>query len=250
MPEEKYNLTAEERLGPPRVDLLELAMGSIGSVIAGFFGGLVVFLAVYFLLSNPEFASSGAFPFALSIVALFATLSTAYITLWMNRLVFPDKYARPLATLGQVSVISVLLYICFTPLYLAVGGGNAEVILSIFSAHCILNVLSANVVSEILARYKYVLLGVYGSIVGCAGSVIVAILLIVHVSASSQALYGLVGTILMVNFLSAFLRLLFEFAYFQIYTLTGYDQLGNVFGGIEDEERSAEEAAKRELERF
>ena len=94
MPEEKYNVSAEERLGPPKVDLMELSMGSIGSVIAGFLGWLIVFLAVYFLLSSPEFRSSGAFAFTLSIVALFSTLVTTYVTLWMNRLVFPDKYVR------------------------------------------------------------------------------------------------------------------------------------------------------------
>lgn len=248
--EEKYNITAEERLWPPKVDLLEVAMGTIGSVIGGFLGGLLVFLATYFLLESPEFAASGAFAFTLSIVALFATLVTVYVTLWMNRLVFPDKYTRGMATFAQVWVISVLLYICFTPLYLIVGGGNAELILAIFSAHCILNILSANIVSEVLARYKYVLLGIYGSIVGGAGSMIVAILLIVHVSASSQALYGLVGTILVVNFLSTFLRLLFEFAYSQIYAITGYDQLWNVFGAIEEEEKQAEAEAKKELEQF
>lgn len=55
-------------------------------------------LATLLFLRAAKIASPGIFPYVLALVAFFAILLSTYLSLFMNSLVFPNKYKEGLAT--------------------------------------------------------------------------------------------------------------------------------------------------------
>lgn len=84
------NKTNEEVLGPSKIDLVSVGLSCLGSVAAGFLGGLFTLLFTYVFLGSLQAAI--IFPYILSLVAFFAILITVSVTFILNRMLFAEKY--------------------------------------------------------------------------------------------------------------------------------------------------------------
>jgi hypothetical protein len=207
-------------------------------------------VATALFLKTAKVASPGIFPYVLALVGFFAILVSTYLSLFMNNLVFPNKYREGLAVFAQTFVLSILLFILIVPLYVYVGSIHQDRLVLVFTFHILLNSLGVSLVSEILSNYRYALLGVYSSLVGFFAATAISVAFFENFTESDASIYSLVGVIMVVTTVTALLRLLTELAYYQTYLTVGVDPIGNVYARIEQDEREALEKAEKELTRF
>ncbi|MDD2487207.1 MAG: hypothetical protein PHS92_02475 [Candidatus Gracilibacteria bacterium] len=246
---EETRATNEELLGPPKADMLMVGLNAVGSLIAGFAGGLIILVSVYFFLGKTQ-AFSGVYPYIFSLTGFFAVLFTSGLNLIMNRLLNPDKYKRGMITFVQVFIFSTFLYIFLAPGYLYTSYNNQAMLIYIFTIHILVGILGTSIFSEVLSNYRYILLGLYGSFIGFFVSILISILIFLNLTKSNQSLYILIGTIIIINLTINTCRSLFEYVYYIIYKNTDFDQLGDIFYQIEQEEKEIAENARKKLERF
>lgn len=83
-------VTNEDILGPSKTDLLSIGLSCLGSIAAGFLGGLFTLLFTYVFLGSLQ--ASAIFPYILSLVGFFSVLITVSVTFVLNRLLFTEKY--------------------------------------------------------------------------------------------------------------------------------------------------------------
>lgn len=241
-------LSNEELLGPPPSDPVSMGLSILGSIIAGFIGGFVILIATYIFLGSIQ--TSGIFPFILSLVGFFAILVTTSITLILNRLLAPNKYRSGDSGFAQMGIFSIFLFILITPVYIYVNAVKPDVLIFVFTLHIIIAILGTSLLVEILANYRYILLSLYGVLLGFIATSALSVTFFLNYSPSKTALYSLVGVIIVANFVTNAFRSIFEYLYYRYYVATGNDHLGDIFAKIEAEELEIVTKAKKELERF
>lgn len=106
------------------------------------------------------------------------------------------------------------------------------------------------IITSIVVNYRYSLLGIYGNFIGFLFSSLISLYVFQYFTKSMNALYGLIGLMMVSFFFTTFFRALFEFLYYRLYLLNGSDMLGNVFSRIEKEEKEKEQEAEKELTKF
>ncbi|MDD2891551.1 MAG: hypothetical protein PHQ95_01155 [Candidatus Gracilibacteria bacterium] len=248
MSEAQKNKTNEEILGPAKIDLVSIGLSCLGSIAAGFLGGLFTLLLTYVILGSLQ--NSNIFPYILSLIGFFAVLITVSVTFILNRLLFSEKYKAGGVVIRQIFILSIFFFIFITPLYVYINWVKPDFIVFAFLFHILINILAVSLLSEILSSYRYVLLSIYGSFIGFFIVSLISIVLFMNFSPSRSALYSLMGVIVVVNLLITASRLLFEYAYYNIYTSTGIDYLGEIFSKIENEEKEIVAKAEKELGTF
>lgn len=242
--------TSEDLLGPPKVDIVSVGLSTLGSLVSGFVGGIVILISTLLFLKAAKIASPGIFPYVLALVGFFAILLTTYLTLFMNTLVFPNKYKEGLATFGQTFAFSILLFILVVPLYVYMNTADIDRIVFVFVLHVLLNSLGVLLISEILSNYRYAVLSVYSSFSGFFVATAASVVFFMNFSESDSMIYSLVGVIVVVNTFMTFFRLLTELAYYKFYKLTGLDPLGDIYARIERDENEILARAEKDLVRF
>ncbi len=130
--------------------------------MAGFIGGLFAFVGSYIFVGATGAAGSGVYPYILSLIAFFSITIALSVYLVMQRLLFPDKYRGAGLGFGQMLLFSIFSYALATPLYIYIGTVLPQHILIVFSIHVLVNLFGGMLLLEIIANYRYVLLGVYG----------------------------------------------------------------------------------------
>lgn len=238
----------EEVLGPPKMTLMLVGLSALGSIVAGFVGGLFIILFTYAFLGSLQ--ASAIFPYVLSLVGFFAILITIVTSFFLNRALFPDKYKAAGVILAQISILSIFFFILVSPLYIYINTLKPDFLIFAFLFHILINILAASLLAEILASYRYVLLSIYGSFIGFMITSGLSVVFFMNFSPSKTALYSLIGVIIIVNFIITLCRSLFEFGYYKIYSTTGVDHLGDIFMKIENEEKEALAKAEKELSTF
>ena len=243
--------SSEEILGPRKVEGISVILASIGAIVAGFVGGLFTLVGAYFLFNRVDSTTMGMSGYFLSLIGFFSVLVTAYISLFMNRVIFGDKYHEGLTTFNQISVFSIFVYILITPLYLYVASlEHSEYLAYVYLLHILVNSFGTSMIAEVLANYRYVLLGIYGAFIGFLVSLSITFIFTMTMSGSSVKFFILAGAFIVVNFVTTFSRVLFEYGYYTIYSVTGNDQLGDIFARIEAEEREMVAEAEERLGKF
>ena len=245
---EELKNSNEDVLGPPKMTAMLAGLSSLGSIVAGFIGGLFTMLITYAFLGSLQ--TSSIFPYILSLVGFFAILITTSTTFFLNRLLFPTKYKAGSMILGQTSILSIFFFILVSPLYIYINSLKPEFLIFAFLFHILINILATSLLSEILSSYRYVLLSIYGSFIGFMITSGLSVVFFMNFSPSKTALYSLIGVIVVVNFVITLCRSLFELAYYKIYSTTGIDHLGDIFMKIENEEKETLARAERELSTF
>lgn len=230
------------------MNIVSVGLSCLGSIAAGFLGGLFTLLFTYIFLGSLQ--ASTIFPYILSLVGFFAVLITVSVTFILNRLLFADKYKEGSIVLGQMSILSIFFFILVTPLYVYINWIKPDFLIFAFLFHILINILATSLLSEILSSYRYVLLSIYGSFLGFFVASILSVVFFMNFSPSRSALYSLIGVIIVVNFVITLFRLLFEFVYYRIYVTTGTDHLGDIFAQMENEEKEAVAKAEKELATF
>ena len=246
--------SAEDLLGPPKIDLAAVGLSTLASLVSGFIGGLAILVSIVLFLQTVKLGAPGIFPYVMALVAFFAILVSTYLSLTLNNLIFPDKYRKGLATFAQTFSFSILLFVLVVPLYVYVGIYYPGKVIFVFTFHVLLGTFGVSLISEILSNYRYAILSVYSAFTGffVASTASVAFFKdsLDSGNDSKWAFYSLVGAIVLITVLINFIRLLVEFAYYRFYVAVGSDPIGNVYEKIENEEREALEKAERELTRF
>ncbi len=230
--------------------MVSVGLGTLAGIIAGFFGGLLSFVASYVFVGMTKMAGTGVYPYLLSLVAFFSIVLSVSTYFVFMRMLFPDKYRGAGLGFGQILLFCIFSYACVTPLYLAVGVIAPDQILLVFAVHVTLSVFGASLVLEIVSNYRYVLLGVYGSFLGLFASVVITAVYFFSAPESSRAIYSLLGLPVAIIGVMTLVRLLFEAVYSFLYRQIGIDPIGDIFARIEEEELGDVRRAERELVRF
>lgn len=247
------NLSPEELLGPPKYDGIGILMVMLASFMVGMVAWVIVMLLAYFAI-GPFSLESGASPILLVFISFIAlTIGNILYYTFLAR-IFPHIYSRGRTALGQIVIMSIILYVLFVPIYLVISDISTEtyMILIAFSAHVIVNNFFLWLVISLISQYRYALLGFYSSIISLVmtTSVIVIIESQVVSSSSSKALFILMGLTILTYTLSATLSASIAWIYYRMYKVSWYDPIGSVFARIEEDDRALERDATTILTHF
>ncbi len=243
-------LSTEELLGPPKVPFLSVIMMTIGATIAGFISGAMIFILIYFFLGKFSL-DSGASPILLSMITFFSLAVGSTVVYFIASLVIPDMYTRSKTAMSQLVIFSIILYILFAPIYLLVSNSTTHIsILSVFSLHIMFGTFGLYIVMNLVSQYRYVLISVYGSLIAFLIVGIVWVLYIFPMDPSSQALFILIGLVMLSFIGTTFIIYTLLWAYYALYKSTWLDPVGNIFTQIEREEKDIEGRATDILTKF
>jgi len=208
-----------------------------------------------FIFVGKTGAFKEVYPFLYSMIGFFPVFITVSISYFFQHLIFPDKYKNNLIIFGQMAFLAVLIYVFMTPVYLVATSDEWRIL--VFFVQVLFTVFAMSILTELLASYRYVLLGVYGSFTGLLVCIFLSVCIFVSNSAmsadinySQNNLYILIGSILLVSVSVNTIRVLFEAGYFALYNATGTDYLGDIFEKIETREKDVLLQARQNLEQF
>ena len=148
--------------------------------------------------------------------------------------------------------MSLLLYIFLAPVYLILTSLYMEpsVVLVPFAMHVLINTFALQLVIGLTAQYRYALLTLYGSIVSLLVTAMIMALAYISLSNSSNALFLLLGLVIIAQTSGSLISNGIFLSYYQVYMVTGYDPIGSVFSRIEFEEKELEKQATAILTQF
>ncbi len=239
----------EELLGPPKVDLVGIAMMMLVAVVVWFLSSIGV--VIFAFLSFGSFSlGSGISPILLAMITFFALTISNMIYLWSAKGIFPHIYVWWRTTFLHVSVFSIILYITIAPLYLIVDSmivGSSWLLIA-YIVHILLNIFGVEIIISILSWYRYSLLSIYSSIVTLIITSSLLFLIYEKIgSQSSNALFVLLGLSMIAFFISIVINFFIRFCYYQFYISTGSDPIWDVFARIEQDDKDIEKEAERQL---
>jgi len=150
----------------------------ITRTLAGLGGGIlgtVILLVIYILSVSvvaPVLAPAGEESVTLSPLFIFILMGMIFASSLAANLISPflisftarDKYQRITTSLFQIFVVNIVVFIILAPVYLFSTGIGLEFVGYAAGLHLMFSVLASALVFEIIANYKYALLGVYSTI--------------------------------------------------------------------------------------
>lgn len=243
--------TPEDYLAPPKYDALGLVMEVIAGFIVSVVSGVTILLVSY--LSIGRFSlDSGISPILLAMITFFGLSIGNFLYAYLLSKVYPDIYTRSRTALSQIVIMSILLYIFLAPVYLIITNISLDssAVLIAFALHVILNTFCFQLVIGLTAQYRYALLTLYSSVVSLLITLIITALAYMSLSTSSNAIFLLLGLVIIAQTSGALVSNLVHLAYYSMYQATGYDPIGSVFERIEQEEKGLEANATEFLTRF
>jgi len=246
---EEQKLTQEDLLGPPRIDLIQVWLSAVGSIVSWFVWSIIIILSIsLFLQSAKSFV--WIYPYLYISTVTMAMLITSAINIFMNKIINPEKYKRWSIVFTQIFLLNIFLYIILIFAYVFVANKNIDYLIYIFSAHVIIAMLGASLLTEILSSYRYVLLGIYGSFIWSLFSILLTTIVFSSLWESNKNLYVLIWLLIIINFATITIKWLFEYLYYIYYKKTWMDQLWDIYYQIELEEKEQLKKVQKELEKF
>lgn len=168
----------EQENQPPQFTFLSLITRSIAGLVGGILGS-VVLLIIYILsvsivspVLNPVTVGSAVesseisplFIFILMGMVFASTLAANIVTPLLISLTQSGKYKRVTTSLFQIFIINIVVFVILAPIYLFSQGLGFEFMSYAAGLQIAFSVLASALVFEIIANYKYALLGVYSTI--------------------------------------------------------------------------------------
>jgi hypothetical protein len=241
-------MSTEEVLGPPKVDLMGFGLISIVALVTGFLVGILVFLLAFLFLGNFSL-QSGASPILLAMITFFATICGNMLYVWGLTSIFPHIYRGSQTLYVQVSIFSIILYVCMAGVYVAVDMMPLDpgAILAVYTAHIIFDVFGLVLITGLLSMYRYSLLVFYSSMASLLASGLIPIFAFTSMGTSSSTLFIFMVFSALAFALTTIVAFGIQAIYYRIYISSGYDPLGDVFGRILAEEQAAEKQAEAKL---
>lgn len=241
--------TSIERIGPYKIDLIGVGLTAMSASVGGFVAGAFIFMCAYGFLNS--FHNVGEmFPIVLSVIGFFAGVISVSFTLFLQRLIFVEKYRAGITIFSHVYILSIVCFVVMVPLYVTVGNNEPGSALNVLIIHLLLTLFGSTVITEVIASYRYVLLGIYGSFIGLLIACVISIILRGSTSGASSPMFTMVVFTFLVTVSIATVRVLIEWLYYRMYLATGTDPLGDVFGGIERQDREDLREAEAALVKF
>lgn len=245
---DNVTVSTEEVLGPPKVDGIGFLLILIVALVAGFIVGIVVFLLAYLVIGDFSI-HSGASPILLAMIAFLGISIGNFIYMWGLQSIFPHIYSGTRTLFLQVSVFSIVLYICMAGVYLVVDMMPLEpgAILAVYVAHIIFDVFGLVLITGILSMYRYSILVFYASMASLLASGLIPVFAFTSMATSSNTLFIFMVFSSVAFTLTTFVAFGILSMYYRIYTSSGYDPLGDVFNRIVEEEKIQEANAEKSL---
>ncbi len=240
------NKTNEEIMWPPRIDYIQVWLTSAWSIISWFVGSIVIIISIYFFLKNAR-EITWVYPFIYAITAFFASLFSAWLNIFLNKTINPDKYKRWSLAFAQIFLFYIFMFIFFLPCYIYATSVRIEYLVYVFSIHMIIAMLWASLFTEILSNYRYVLLWIYWSFIWSLVAILATSVVLLTFQESAKNLYILIWLSILVNFFTNTVRAVFEYVYYIYYSKTWMDQLWDIYYQIELEEKEIVEKARKSM---
>ena len=245
---ENTNLTPEEILWPPRVDMSGVGLIIFLSLVTWLIVGGMVFMMVYFSFGDFLFQSGAS----AILIAMFVFLALAFwntLFVWGLSNIFPHIYSSARTIYLQVSVYSVLLYIVMSIAYFSVGilFPKTSALLMVYAIHIIINMFGIFLLTGILSQYRYAILTFYSSIVSLVIMCVGTLYLSVYLGESSRILFLFIWFPSVIFFVGTGTHFLIGWIYHELYTLSGADPFGSLLRTIENEEKELERNAEKKL---
>ncbi len=239
----------EDALGPPRIELLSVGLGTLAALAAGAIGAMFMLGCVFLFLSTARDSAPVIFPYMLGLVGFVALLLTLLIESKFIRMIIPEYGVRSGMQFLHIFSTNFSFYILMMPAYVIVGA-VPERLMVVFAVQVLLASLANAIISGIISRYRYSLLSLYSGFFAVILTFSAILLIFSGASISEQILFLLAGLLILVTTLTTALRLLCEYLYSTWYQITGNDILGATFTSIIEEESAAEKAAEKALTQF
>lgn len=245
---ESTNLTPEEILWPPKIDLLGLGLVTFLSLVVGFIVGIVVFMLVYFSFWDFLFQTWASSILIAMFVFIAITLGNTLYTWWISS-IFPYIYTATRTLYVQVSVYSVILYILMSIVYFTIGVlyPKTSALLAVYAFHIVLNTMGLFLLTGILSQYRYALLTFYSSIVSLIITGLVVFLIYISFSESARTIFLFMGLPPMTFLIATFSHFCIWWLYAELYASSGSDPLGDVLQKIQSDEKDLENQAEKYL---
>ena len=134
----------------------------LGGIIGGV-SGTIIMLMIYFLsfaaLPAQEESAASITKFILIAMVLLSTITTNMVSSQIITISDRDKYQDSRATLINIFVLNLVLFIFTIPLYIFIDGENLQFIAAF---HLLISAQMSALIMEVFAGYQYPLVGAYG----------------------------------------------------------------------------------------
>lgn len=243
----EIKVTAEEVLGPQKIDIVWVGIMSLVSLIIGFFiSTWALFTA--FISGSGFSAISWIQPFILAMSTFFVLTIASLFYVFIAKLVFPSIYYRSSQSYKYITVFMIVLYFSILPVYLLTAGAQeTQTILLPYLLHIMFAIFGIELLLGVISSYRYVILSFLSNVIGFMFSSSILLFLSQQTSASTTHIFVLMGLAALTFFVSTTIIFLVKFLYYKFYILTGNDPLGSVFADIEYQENLKLQNAKNSL---
>jgi hypothetical protein len=221
---------------------------SVVALVTGFLVGIIVFLLAFLFLGNFSL-QTGASPILLAMITFFATICGNMLYVWGLSNIFPHIYKGTQTLYVQVSIFSIILYICMAGVYIIIDALPLDpgAILAVYVTHIIFDVFGLVLITGLLSMYRYSLLVFYASVASLLASGLIPVFAFTTMGTSSSTLFIFMVFSALAFAITTGVAFGILSIYYRIYTSSGYDPLGDVFGRILTEEQSLEKEAEAKL---
>lgn len=235
---------------PRKQKIWDITINSLWSLLAWLVWSIIIIIISFVLSDSMNIVStfekakvwiktSSIFPLVLSIITLFWTTVTSFLSYKIITLTSPENYKNNIVILWQIAFFQILTYIFLTPIYIYTWLISYDNIMLVYIFHVMVTIFGTSIILEILNNYRYILIWIYGSFIGLFASSVFTIIIFNSFSSWYAKLLSLVLLIPVINFSTTFFKQIFELAYYNFYKLTSQDKLWDIFYQIELEEKEA-----------
>ncbi len=245
---ENTELSSEEVFWPPRIDFLWFGLIVFLSLVVWLLVWVWVFMLVYF--SFWEFLlQSWASSVLISMYAFICLTIGNLLYTWGLSSIFPHIYNSAQTIFVQVTVFSIILYICMSIVYFLIGSlfPSTSVMLWIYTIHVIMNAFWLLLLAGLLSQYRYSILTFYSSLISLLLSWVVIFWIYTLFSDSGKVLFLFMWLAATIYFIVTVIHFGVGWLYMKLYTLSWADPLWDVLRRIESEEKVLEKMAEKSL---
>lgn len=186
-----HHETAEEVLGPARIDAVGLVLMAVVGIVVGGLISIAILITSFFSIGKFSI-ESGVSPVILAMTTFFSLTIGSSVYLYIARSIFPAIYTRARDAYKHTILFMLVLYICMMPIYLmAPTGVNTIGVLIAYLIHILLAVFGMELVIGVISQYRYILLAFYANLAALVLSGGIVFSLFQKFSQSSASLFVL-----------------------------------------------------------
>lgn len=234
-------------LAPRKQRFSDILTTWVWAFIAGIIWSIIILIITFSLSNYFNIVStfevnkiwnkpSSIFPILISIITLFWTSITSYLSYFIANMTDSDKYKKNNTILSQLAIFQILTYIFITPIYMYIGAVNYNDLIYVFVLHIIIIVFWTSLMLEIFNSYRYILIWFYWSFIWLFLSLLFSIWVFNFFWSWSAKMIILLLLLPIINFLTSIIKQLFELLYYTYYKYSSLDSIWDIFYQIELEE--------------